>query len=82
MRNMYDNAFYDLYTQKIDLEIDQDLLSDPDGNLLAKLDDKSAIDLQTGDIHLIAPLDFEHPDPGIPDFSDPPLFDFDSSDFF
>ena len=70
------DAFYDFDSDKLELSFDGDLLTDLDGNLLIRLDDKAAVDLESGDLHVIAPLDAPGGTADDTDLSDPFSFDF------
>ena len=51
------DAFYDFDADDVLLTLDDDHLTDLDGNLLVRLDDVAAFDIESGDVHIIAPLE-------------------------
>jgi len=48
------NPYFDLETGEIGLSISDKMLMDSDGDLLMKMSDHMALDLDSGDIHFVS----------------------------
>ncbi|MBQ7246802.1 MAG: hypothetical protein IJS22_01730 [Lachnospiraceae bacterium] len=48
------NPYFDLETGEIGLSISDKMLMDSDGDLLMKMSDNMALDLDSGDIHFVS----------------------------